>query len=528
MVVKTTKSVTVELDDNMDRKINRTYSSSSKKSTTSRRSTTSKKSTSSKKSTASKSSNKSSKSSSLKKSASPSEGRDQTVVSRKVENVEEREESGTKIDLKFLDVPDDEQDRILFNSTMSTDGDESDVRYRMVDDDSVGYDDVGGCIKLPYFCKDQGTFSIDDDSCLERYNTYDETYQQVIINKQERRKKEMDAATSKIVKFDDINLMKSEIELPRKPKKVNNDAVVAAPKISEDASSVSTLQKAADSPLPINRTPSLQTVTSLRSLKQESVAHMSIAEEKPEEVAEETQVETIDDTAVKTDEVEDVKDIAGKATKTSTNKKKSTKKTKSKTSFFSKQKKSSTKKEDTKNKKEKKGMFSFLKKSKTKTKTSTTNKSNENKEKTESNVTKKEDVNEELIMPLQIKDNTTTKNSSSMAAILKEIDDDHEGAYASSILGKEANPILSNLTEDRTLINEELKSTEEGKKNDDDNDDENKETSSAVKAKESNESSPNGDDLDYMSLDSIGESLGAFISVTGDKLYESYMGFGKM
>jgi len=395
-------------------------------------------------------------------------------------------------------------------STMSTDGDESDVRYRMVDDDSVGYDDVGGCIKLPYFCKDhQGTFSIDDDSCLERYNTYDETYQQVIINKQERRKKEMDAATSKIVKFDDINLMKSEIELPRKPKKVNNDAVVAAPKISEDASLVSTLQKATDSPLAINRTPSLQTVTSLRSLKQESVAHMSIAEEKPEEVAEETQVETIDDTAVKTDEVEDVKDIAGKATKTSTNKKKSTKKTKSKTSFFSKQKKSSTKKEDTKNKKEKKGMFSFLKKSKTKTKTSTTNKSNENKEKTESNVTKKEDVNEELIMPLQIKDNTATtanketqKNSSSMSAILKEIDDDHEGANASSILGKEANPILSNLTEE--------------------------ETSSAVKAKESNESSPNGDDLDYMSLDSIGESLGAFISVTGDKLYESYMGFGKM
>jgi len=31
----------------------------------------------------------------------------------------------------------------------------------------------------------------------------------------------------------------------------------------------------------------------------------------------------------------------------------------------------------------------------------------------------------------------------------------------------------------------------------------------------------------YMSLDSIEESLGAFISVASDKLHETYMGFGQ-
>jgi len=41
---------------------------------------------------------------------------------------------------------------------------------------SIGYDDVA-CMKIPGLCKfTQGTWSIDDDSCAEQYNTYDETY----------------------------------------------------------------------------------------------------------------------------------------------------------------------------------------------------------------------------------------------------------------------------------------------------------------------------------------------------------------
>ena len=35
------------------------------------------------------------------------------------------------------------------------------------------------------------------------------------------------------------------------------------------------------------------------------------------------------------------------------------------------------------------------------------------------------------------------------------------------------------------------------------------------------------DNAEHMSLDSIGESLGTFISIAGDKLYETYMGYGQ-
>ena len=340
--------------------IKRTYSSSSKKSTTSRRSTTSKKSTTSK------SSNKLR--SCLKKSTSPSEGREQgEVVSQKADNVEKREDSGIKLDSKLLDMPDDEHDRILFNSTMSTDdGDGSNARYGMEDECSVGYDDVG-CSKAPYLCTfSQGTFSIDEDGCSERYNTYDETYQQIIINKQQKREKEVAAAALKPVSFDNSNQMKSTIELPWKTKK--------ALKISEEVS-VSTTQKAIVAPLPVSRTHSVQnensiiddekSLTSICSLNQKSTARMSIAEEKPEGVAEETQTETIDNAPIKADKIEDAKEDALVATNASTGKKNSTRKKKSRTSLFKKQKKEpSNKKEDAKNKKEKKGMFSFLKKSK--------------------------------------------------------------------------------------------------------------------------------------------------------------------
>jgi len=45
--------------------------------------------------------------------------------------------------------------------------------------------------------------------------------------------------------------------------------------------------------------------------------------------------------------------------------------------------------------------------------------------------------------------------------------------------------------------------------------------------KEEKKSIGGNDGNDYMSLDSIGKSLGAFISLAGDKLHETYMGFGQ-
>jgi len=487
MVAETSKSMNAELDNNTDGNIKRTYSSSSKKSTTSRRSMTSKKSTTSKGSNKLRSS--------LKKSTSHSEGREQgEVVSQKADNAEKREGSGIKLNSKLLDMLDDEHDRILFNLTMSTDdGDGSNARYDMEDECSVGYDDVVGSSKAPYlYTFGQGTFSIDEDSCSERYNTYDETYQQVIINKQKKREKEMAAAALKPVSVDNSNQMKSTIELPWRTKK--------AIKTSEDVS-VSTIQKAVVTPLPISCTPSVQnensiiddekSLTSICSLDQKSIAHMSIAEEKPEEVAEETQTETIDNAPIKADNIEDAEEDTPLATNASTGKKNSTKK--SRTSLFKKQKKEpSNEKEDAKNKKKKKGMLSFLRKSKSEKSTEKTS----DRGKKEKIVIKKkemdeEDVKDDLSMPLQIKDNIkdneeTKKKTSSMTELLKQIDDQHEEADTSNILDDEHIYAAVN-----------IKST----------------------VKEENHN--------IMSMDSIGESLGTFISVTGDKLYESYMGFGQ-
>jgi len=387
MVAETSESMNAELDNSMDCKIKKTYSSSSKRSTTS-------KSFKKPRSFLNKS----------KFSANSTEARDQKeVASHEEDNAEKRENSGMKIDLRSIDLQEDERDRICFNHTISTDGNESDVRYSLVDDGSVGYDDAGGggCCKIPYFCKfnQQGTFSIDEDSQFERYNTYDETYQQVMTKKQEKKRNDIYAATLKAVKVEsNTNQIERKIELPCEPKtfekviadverKPVNDLLESSTVISMET--VSTLTRTDDTPLPISRTHSAlsenneiddaTSVASKRSLKQESISHiLSAAKEKLEK---EAQVKTIDDTPFNLDdaeeELEEVKEEDAPApTKARNIKKKGTKNKKNKNSFFKKRKKSSTKKEDTKNKKKKKGLFSFLKKSHAK-KDNTKSKKNE-------------------------------------------------------------------------------------------------------------------------------------------------------
>ena len=122
----------------------------------------------------------------------------------------------------------------MFNCTNLIDGNESDARCKMVDECSVGYDDVGSS-KAPYLCTFE-TFSIDDDSCVERYNTHDETYQQIIINKQEDKMREKAADALKTGSVENTVQIKSTIELPWRTKKTENDDVADAfEEVAEDA-----------------------------------------------------------------------------------------------------------------------------------------------------------------------------------------------------------------------------------------------------------------------------------------------------
>ena len=91
---------------------------------------------------------------------------------------------------------------------------------------------------------------------------------------------------------------------------------------------------------------------------------------------------------------------------------------------------------------------------------------------------------------------------------------------------KKSNHLLVNSLIEEPTINEDLKSTvKEDNDNDDESNDKNKEASSKVEGSYDTQSSEHGQD--YMNLDSIGESLGTFISVAGDKLYDAHMGYNQ-
>ena len=471
--------MSAELDNKMDRKIKITYSSSSNTSKKSRRSMTSKKSTTSK------GSNKSS--SSLKEpsfSSNSFEGRDQKeVVSHIEDNSEKREDSSIKIELN------DELDRIVFNCTKSMDGNESDARCKMVDECSVGYNDVGSS-KAPYLCTLE-TFSIDDDSCVERYNTYDETYQQLIVKKQEDKMREKAAAALKTESVENTVQMKSTIELPWRTKKTENDDIADASKA---------------------------------------------AEENLEEVAEEAQVETMVETGAMYGPwiIEEVKEDEPASKKNDVDKKKSFKIKLNKTSFFKKQKNSSAKNEDTRNKRKNKISFSFLKKkayAETKNVDTLTN-----------NVTKNEDLKEDMIedlnMPVQFKDDTSvnelTVDSTVYSAMIKQIDDQDEADESihstSNIHAEQSKHSLSNNAfEEPTMnayVNSTIKEEDEDDGKNDKIDDKNKVAD--VKVEGSNDAPPNNEDgHGHVNLESIGETLGTFINIAGDKLYDAYMGLSE-
>jgi len=151
---------------------------------------------------------------------------DITNNARNVETEDKREESPSGKNalnaINIIKLPDEEEDFRLFNTTTcsSSTGNESDV-YKLAEDGSIaGYDDAG-CCKLPAFCKPfmiatTRTWSIDDDSLQGRYDTYDETFKQLMIKKQEK-------VTKEEIEETDIQ-MKNEIELPRNPKKNASDA----------------------------------------------------------------------------------------------------------------------------------------------------------------------------------------------------------------------------------------------------------------------------------------------------------------
>ena len=129
-------------------------------------------------------------------------------------------------------------------------------------------------MKIPGLCRfTQGTWSIDDDSCAERYNTYDETYQQLMIKKKIKKQNE-----NKPV--EEYYPGKKTTELSCKPRTVTKNPPPPQISVNEKA-------------------PLTETATEITPMP-------SLTEEKPEEVAEENAKEVAEESK----EVKDVpKDI---------------------------------------------------------------------------------------------------------------------------------------------------------------------------------------------------------------------------